>query len=185
VATAARVLGVDTALRCSGYGIVERHGTELRALDHGTIRNPSNRPIGEALRVLHEEVLQLVQLQHPTAVAIEGIFHCRNVKTAVRLGEARGAVISACAASGLPIYEYAPRRVKQAVVGHGGADKTQVQAMVIRMLHPDGKPSADAADALAVAVCHLQAISVHADLAPQPLGPLPLTSDDHLPRRQT
>lgn len=100
----------------------------------------------------------------PDAVALEGGFFCKNVKTAVILGEARGVVIAACAGAGVPVYEYSPRRVKQAVVGFGNAGKEQVQKMVMAILRLDEKPHEDAADALAIALCHLHTVGRWADL---------------------
>ena len=99
--------------------------------------------------------------------AIEGILYSRNVKTAVALGHARGVVIAACAAAGVPVYEYAPRRVKQALVGHGGADKVQVRKMVMTLLNLADEPGEDAGDALAMAICHLHNRTRHEMLAPE------------------
>jgi crossover junction endodeoxyribonuclease RuvC len=102
-------------------------------------------------------------------VAIEGAFFHKNAKTAMILGQARGVAIAACAARGLPIYEYAPRRVKQAVVGAGGASKDQVRQMVMAMLGLREEPQEDASDALAIAVCHLHNRTGHRALAPEPI----------------
>jgi crossover junction endodeoxyribonuclease RuvC len=154
-----RVLGVDTSLRCTGYGVVESRGPSLVGIEHGTIPVPASQPHSVCLNRIDTVVRDLVQRCRPDAVAIEGIFFCKNVKTALVLGEARGAVIAACAAGGLPVYEYAPRRVKQAVVGVGAAHKSQVGRMIKAMLGLASEPDEDAADALAIAICHIHTVS--------------------------
>jgi crossover junction endodeoxyribonuclease RuvC len=150
-----KVLGVDTSLRSSGVGVVVAKGSKLVALEHGAIRTTQAARLSECLKKLHDGILEIIDRTEPEAVAIEGIFFCKNVKTAVILGEARGAVIAACASRGLPIYEYEPRRVKQAVVGHGSAEKEQVRKMVMTLLNLSEEPQEDAGDALAIAVCHI------------------------------
>jgi len=116
---------------------------------------------------LNEGVADIIDRTEPSAAAIEGVFYCKNVKTALILGEARGAAIAACAAKGLPIYEYAPRRVKQAVVGFGSASKEQVRKMVMTILALETEPQEDAGDALAIAICHLHNRTAHAALMPK------------------
>lgn len=150
-----RVLGIDTSLRSTGVGIVDAEGTRYRSVHYGLIRTPAKRPVSECLVRLARGLRELIETHKPEAVAIEGIFFSKNARTAVRLGEARGAAISTCADFDLPVYEYEPRRVKMAVVGHGGADKAQVQKMIASMLGLDELPPPDAADALAIAICHL------------------------------
>lgn len=134
---------------------MESRGTRLFAIEHTVLRAPDKAPLSECLRRITRAAMEIIERTSPEAVAIEGIFYCRNVKTAVILGEARGAVIAACAERGLPIFEYEPRRVKQAVVGTGGADKEQVRRMVTRLLGLAEAPPLDASDALAIAICHL------------------------------
>lgn len=151
-----RVLGVDTSLRSSGIGVVEQCGNKLRALQYGLIKNPQKRCHSESLSHIAGGIREILASEKPDVVAVEGIFYCKNVRTAVTLGQARGVVLSVCADAGLPIYEYAPRRVKQAIVGYGGATKEQVIQMVSRLLNLQTPPSDDAADALAIAMCHLQ-----------------------------
>jgi len=164
-----RVLGVDTSLRCSGLAVVSAMGNRLTALDYGVVKNPASWPHSKCLRHIHEEVTRYVQEHQPDMVAIEGIFHCKNVRTAVTLGQARGVVIAACAVADLPVYEYAPRKVKQAIVGSGAAQKEQVARMVVKLLHLPDVPQEDAADALSIAICHIHARSSLAALAPTAL----------------
>lgn len=161
--TPLRVLGIDTALRTTGVGVVEATGPRLLAIEYGLLRNPARRPLSACLAHIHAALTELIARTAPGAVAIEGAFFSRNARTALTLGQARGAALAACAAAGLPIYEYAPRRVKQAVVGFGGAEKGQVRAMVMRLLNLREEPAEDAGDALAIAISHLHA-------AARPLG---------------
>jgi crossover junction endodeoxyribonuclease RuvC len=118
------------------------------------IRAPASWPRSRCLTQLHDRLLELITAEQPSYVAIEGIFFCKNVKTAIILGEARGVVIATCAGMGLPVVEYAPRKVKQGVVGRGGADKHQVATMIKTLLGLPDVPQHDAADALAIAYCH-------------------------------
>ncbi len=153
------VLGVDTSLRCSGLALVEVRGSSLRALGYSVVKNPPALHLSRCLANIYAAIEATITGSRPDSVAVEGIFYCRNVRTAVVLGEARGAVIAACAASGVAVYEYPPRRIKQAVVGFGAADKGQVQRMVCAILGLDAKPSEDEADALAVAICHANSMA--------------------------
>jgi crossover junction endodeoxyribonuclease RuvC len=150
-----RVLGIDTSLRATGVALVEAVGTRMHTVMCGIIRNPPGRPISACLLNLQTELATLLTETRPAVAAIEGVFYCRNVRTVIRLGEARGAVIAACAQAACPVFEYEPRRVKQAVVGFGGATKEQIQHMVVSLLGLGQTPPEDAADALAIAICHL------------------------------
>jgi len=114
-------------------------------------------------------MVEIIERSRPSAVAIEGVFFCKNVKTVLMLGEARGAVITACVAQGVPVYEYAPRLVKRAVVGFGGAEKEQVAKMVMTLLALREQPQEDAADALAIAICHLHNLTGYSALMPKPV----------------
>ncbi len=154
-----RVLGVDTSLRSTGLGVVQAEGSSLSAIECSNVNVGSSVPLSEALFRISDCVKAVIKRQRPDAIAIEGIFYCRNVRTAVKLGEARGAVIAACAARGIPVFEYAPRKVKQAVVGYGSADKEQVRKMLMRILAMKEEPQEDAGDALAMAICHLHNVS--------------------------
>ncbi|HMP73559.1 MAG TPA: crossover junction endodeoxyribonuclease RuvC [Kiritimatiellia bacterium] len=149
------VLGVDTALRCTGFGVVEGVGSSLRAIRCGLIKTPQARPHTECLMRLARGIRQLIEENRPDVCAIEGIFYCKNVRTAMALGQARGVVLAVCAEAGVPVFEHAPRRVKQAVVGSGSAHKEQVGSMVVRLLNLPSAPSEDETDALALAICHL------------------------------
>lgn len=164
-----RVLGIDTALRTTGVAVVEKNGNVWRALEFGLIRNPASAPHSACLTKLFDGVRDVIGRTKPDAVAIEGIFFSKNIKVAVILGEARGAVIAACGGLGVPVYEHAPRSVKQALVGFGGAHKGQVSRMAMAMLGLRETPPEDAADALGIAICHLQQQGPLAALRPKPL----------------
>ena len=154
---ALRVLGIDTSLRGTGLGIVEEAGGgRVRGLAYDVLRNPPGRPLSGCLVHIQDELKRVLADYHPDVVAIEGVYIARFAKTALILGHARGVVVAACAAEGIPVFEYAPRRVKQAIVGYGAATKEQMQAMVARQLGLGSVPPEDAADALALALCHLQ-----------------------------
>ncbi len=150
-----RVLGVDTSLRSTGFGIVDAVGNSYSGVKWGQIRNPASRIHSECLAHLFRELQTLITEEKPVAVAVEGIFFSKNVRTAVTLGQARGVVLAVCALEGLPVFEYSPRSVKQAVVGNGNAHKEQVMVMVARLLGITETISNDAADALALSICHL------------------------------
>lgn len=150
------VLGVDPSLRGTGYGLVAREGAELRAVGYGTIACPRSWSRTECLRAIARRLREIVEVHRPTVVVLEGLFHARNVRTALVMGEARGAALAVLAEFGLEIYEMAPRRVKLAITGHGAAAKVAVARMVQRMLSLPETPAPDAADALALAVAHWQ-----------------------------
>ena len=166
---ACRVLGVDTSLRSTGIGVVEAEGSALRVLDFGRIVNAPKLPLSRCLESLQSGVVDLIAKYSPHSVAIEGVFFCKNVRTAVTLGEARGVVIAAAARAGLSVFEYAPRRVKQAVTSNGAAGKEQVRRMVMTLLHMTSEPQEDASDALAIALCHLNNFSRIAAIRPEPI----------------
>lgn len=152
-----RVLAIDPSLRGTGFAILEKSGSKVRALTYGTIRNaPALLPSG-CLVAIHERVVELIRTHQPECAAFEGVIFVQSYRTAITLGAARGAALLAAAGLGLPIYEYAPRRVKQSVVGHGGAEKGQVAFMVRALLGLTETPPADAADALAIGLTHLNA----------------------------
>lgn len=160
-----RAIGIDTSLRSTGIGVVESVGSRLTALDWRVLSNGPSLRVSECLRNLHEGMGAALREMKPAAAAIEGAFYFKNARTAMVLGQARGVVIAACAEAGVPVFEYAPRRVKQAVVGFGGAQKEQVQAMVKTLLGMDSEPPEDAADALAMAICHLNSRTAVAGLS--------------------
>ena len=162
-----RVLGIDASLRSTGVAVVDASGNSLSAVEYGTLKMKASEPLSGCLKLLNAGIVEILKRTEPEAVAIEGAFFCKNAKTALTLGEVRGAAIAVCASYGLPIYEYAPRRVKQAVVGYGAASKMQVRAMVVSLLALDGEPQEDAGDALAVAICHLHNRTGHGALMPK------------------
>jgi crossover junction endodeoxyribonuclease RuvC len=157
-----RVLGVDPAAAGpTGYGIVQSDGRQLKTLHYGAMRVPVKRQkesSGAALHDVHELLCGLIRDFAPDVLAVESIFSALNVRTALRLAEVRGVVLLAAAQHGLAVYSYSPREVKASVAGYGHADKRQIQLMVRALLSmPETPEPADAADALAVALCHLQA----------------------------
>jgi len=152
-----RVLGLDPGSRRTGYGIVERHGDRLRVLSCGVIRLPDRIPFDRRLGMLFSGVSDLLRRFEPQQAAIEDVHLARNARTALLLGQARGALVAACAQAEVPVVAFAPSVVKQAIVGYGGAEKIQVQWMIARLLGLKQAPQEDAADALAVAVCCLHA----------------------------
>lgn len=147
------ILGVDPGSRITGYGIVRIHGRQLEYIDSGCIRL-GDKPLAERLQIIFHSLATLIGEYRPEEFAIEQVFMARNPDSALKLGQARGAAIVSAANSGLPVYEYSARQVKQAVVGRGSAEKSQVQHMVQAILGLARKPQADAADALAIAMCH-------------------------------
>jgi crossover junction endodeoxyribonuclease RuvC len=156
-----RVLGVDPAAAGpTGYGIVESDGRRSRMLYYGALKVPVKRQqecSGAALQDVHALLCRLIEDYAPDVVAVESIFSALNVRTALRLAEVRGVVLLAAAQHGLQVHSYAPREVKASIAGHGHADKRQMQIMVKALLSMTVTPEpADAADALAVALCHLQ-----------------------------
>ncbi|MDX5445370.1 MAG: crossover junction endodeoxyribonuclease RuvC [Zoogloeaceae bacterium] len=151
--TPTRILGLDPGLRITGFGIIDQLGNQLRYVASGTIRTKDGELPGR-LKVLLDGVREVVATYSPDQVAVEKVFVNVNPQSTLLLGQARGAVICGAVSCELPVAEYTALQVKQAVVGYGKADKTQVQHMVQRLLALDGDPSADAADALACAICH-------------------------------
>jgi crossover junction endodeoxyribonuclease RuvC len=152
-------LGIDPGTARTGYGLVEGVG-DLRCLDYGVIETKPGRPMPQRLELLFDELSRLIGRYRPDVVAVEELFFARNVTTALAVGQARGIVLLAAARHGVPVVEYKPAEVKQAVVGYGRAEKAQVQEMVRLALGLERAPSPDdAADALAVALCHAQTAS--------------------------
>lgn len=149
-----RILGVDTSLRSSGVAVIEVSGQQMRALAYGRIQNKASLPHTGCLAAIHQEIDKLITEFEPDEAAIEGAFFAKNPKTAMILGQARGVVLAACALRTLPVFEYSPRSIKQAVTGVGSARKEQVAKMVARLLGLAEEPQEDAADALALAICH-------------------------------
>lgn len=150
------VIGIDPGIATTGYGLVqEAQDGSLRLVTYGVIETPSGMPLPERLLLLHSQLSEILLLHHPFSGAVEKLFFQRNVRTAMTVGQARGVALLALAQAGLPAAEYTPLEVKQAVVGYGAADKNQVQKMVRALLGLADIPKPDdAADALAVAICH-------------------------------
>jgi crossover junction endodeoxyribonuclease RuvC len=150
-----RIIGIDPGTLATGYGIIDRDGARLSYVCGGCIHNRSGTRLPERFLKIYREIKKIVELHSPDQMAVEGLFFCKNVKSAIKLGEARGIVMLVAAEHGIDVFEYAPRRVKQAVLGRGGAQKKQVQFMIKQILGMREAPQpADAADALALAVCH-------------------------------
>jgi crossover junction endodeoxyribonuclease RuvC len=152
-----RVLGLDPGLRRTGWGVVAVEGARLRHVAHGVIAPDDKAPLSERLLAIHLGVTEIVAAWAPDEAAIEETFVTANGSSTLKLGHARAAAMLAPAAAGLTVAEYAAKVVKKALVGTGGADKGQIAFMVARLLPTSGAPVADAADALAVAICHAHA----------------------------
>jgi crossover junction endodeoxyribonuclease RuvC len=151
-----RIFGVDPGSERTGYGCVESDGSRHRIVVCGTIHSPASATFPQRLLAIHARLTTLLQECGPDSVAIESLFHAVNVRTALKLGHARGVAVLAAVEAGLPVAEYTPAEIKRAVVGYGRAEKTQVQQMVKLLLGLAVVPAPhDAADALAVAICHI------------------------------
>jgi crossover junction endodeoxyribonuclease RuvC len=151
-----RVLGIDPGTAITGYGLVEEVRGDLKLVAFGVIRTPADQPLPGRLQLIYRAVSDLAEEWEPEAAAVEELFFSRNVRTAMSVGQARGVALLALADAGLDVAEYTPLAIKQAVTGYGNADKMQVQEMVRLLLELAEVPRPDdAADALAVAICHL------------------------------
>jgi crossover junction endodeoxyribonuclease RuvC len=150
-----RVLGVDPGSIKSGYGIIEQRGAELLVVEYGVIRTTANAPLAQRLLQISDRLRALIAQFQPQLLALEDLFFAKNAQSALKLGHARGVILLTAAQAHLEIAEYTPLEVKQAVVGYGRADKMQVQQMVKVLLRLKELPTPDdAADALAIAICH-------------------------------
>ena len=167
-----RVMGIDCGSEYTGFGVVEQQSNGgLHCLTLGAVRLSTRDPLEIRLRRIFQELSRLMAEHQPEVVAIEDVFHAANAKSALRLGHVRGVAMLAAAEAGLPVVAYAPLAVKSAVVGYGRAEKSQVQMMVTRLLQLKAAPEPpDAADALAIAICHIHTAST---LARQTAGPVP------------
>ena len=154
---AIRILGLDPGLRHTGWGVITVDGARLSHVAHGVINPRDSLPFAERLRLLFEGITQVVDLHAPHEAAVEETFMNNNAASALKLGHARAMALVVPALAGLPVAEYAAKVVKKAVVGTGGADKDQVAFMIARILPTAGPTTADAADALAVAIAHAHA----------------------------
>jgi len=151
-----RILAVDPSLRSTGFAVLERVSNKIRPIEYGIIKNPQGLLQSSCLVAIRDRLAELIQRHEPDCAAVEAVIYVQSYRTAITLGSARGAVILAIAERGLPVYEYAPRRVKQAVVGRGGAAKSQVGFMIRALLGLTENPPEDAADAMAIGLTHFQ-----------------------------
>jgi crossover junction endodeoxyribonuclease RuvC len=152
--TPVRILGIDPGLRITGFGVIDKLGQKLAYVTSGCIKSNDKDSLPERIKTLLDGIREVIALHRPQEAAVEKVFVNVNPQSTLLLGQARGAAISALVGADLPVAEYTALQVKQAVVGHGKAAKEQVQQMVMRLLQLPGTPSADAADALACAICH-------------------------------
>ncbi len=150
-----RVLGIDPGSQSTGFGIIDSAETNYRVRAFGTIKPPRRQPFHHKLHEIGRGVGEIIAAHAPDEVAIESPFYARNIKTAIALGQVRGAVLVAVAASGCALYEYSALEIKKAVTSYGQAEKEQVQAMVRALLNIEEALETDASDALAAAICHL------------------------------
>ena len=151
-----KIFGIDPGSERTGYGCIEVIGSRHHLVICGSIAAPAHSTFPEKLKHIHAGLAALLARHRPDCVAVETIFYARNVRSALKLGHARGVALLAASEAGLPVVEYAPAEIKRAVVGYGRAEKHQVQLMVKLLLGLDAPPSPhDAADALAVAICHV------------------------------
>lgn len=156
-----KVLGIDPGSRITGYGLVEKRKSGLVELLQGEIRPARDDSFSVGMVAIYEQLLAVIDETKPDAVAIEDIFYGKNIKSLIKQGHVRGVAILAGALRHVPVFEYSPLEIKQAVVGYGRAEKSQVQKMVANILHLQTMPAADAADALAVAICHINFLKAH------------------------
>jgi crossover junction endodeoxyribonuclease RuvC len=155
-----RILGVDPGSRRTGFGIIECRGTDYVHVAHGCL-NVGGAVMAERLRLIFDGLQTLIDEHQPAEVAVERVFVNRNVESALKLGQARGAALCAVP-KGIPVFEYAPRAVKMALVGSGAAEKSQVAHMIATLLRLSERIGPDASDALAIAVCHAHSRRLHA-----------------------
>ena len=150
-----RVLGIDPGSQVTGYGVVEKAGGGLRHIVHGEIRPGNGATLTTCLQSIFVDLYEVIRLSAPDALVIENIFYGKNVRSLIRQGHCRGVAILAGKQRGIAVYEYTPLEIKKAIVGYGRAEKAQVQKMVKAILNLSELPPPDAADALAVAICHI------------------------------
>ncbi|NBV41911.1 crossover junction endodeoxyribonuclease RuvC [bacterium] len=154
-----RILGIDPGVATTGVGIVEKVGNKLKSVYHGAILTPADMILPGRLELLASQLNAIIREYRPDQAAVEELFFNKNVKTALVVGQARGAILLTIHSRGLPIFDYTPMQVKVGVSGYGGADKRQVQLMVKQLLNLDTLPKPDdVADALAIAICHSHSI---------------------------
>jgi len=157
-----KILGIDPGSRITGYGIIVKEGNRLIHVDNGAIFTDAAKDFPLRLQRIYRGLSEIIERYQPEVVAVENIFFAKNVQSALKLGQARGAAIVAGVNAGLPVYEYSALQVKQAVVGHGKSAKVQVQQMLKVLLNLPEVAQEDASDALAVAVCHAHSYRLNA-----------------------
>jgi len=163
-----RVLGIDPGTVTMGYGVVESRDDEIALIDCGALTSPERSPIGERLNYLYNELLEIIQQHQPEAVAVEQPFMAKNARSALAIGRAQAVALLAATGKGIPTFEYTPAQIKQMVANYGASSKEQIQEMVRLQLGLAEVPQPnDAADALAVAICHLREIHLSNLLAKQ------------------
>jgi len=179
-----RIFGIDPGSERTGYGCVETDGSRHRIVSCGAISTPALAPFPDKLHRIHGQLTALLQECRPDAVAIENIFYAANVRSALKLGHARGVAMLAAVEAGVPVFEYTPAEIKRAVVGYGRAEKPQVQHMVKLLLGLAAVPSPhDAADALAIAICHVHAHPRTRGAVAPPTGARAASWRDYRPSR--
>jgi crossover junction endodeoxyribonuclease RuvC len=151
-----RILAIDPSLRSTGYAMLGQEAGKVRAIEYGVVKNVRDLRQSQCLVAIRDRLRDLIVKYEPEAAAIEGVIYVQSMRTAITLGAARGAALLALAERGVPVFEYAPRRVKQSVVGRGGAQKAQVGFMVRALLGLTETPPDDAADAIAIGLTHFQ-----------------------------
>ena len=150
-----RILGIDPGYGITGFGLVDAQRGQFQLLRCGAITTPAGMDFSARLEIIYEDMRQLLEVAKPDVVAIEELFFGQNVTTGIGVAQSRGVILLAIRQAGLPVYQYKPMQVKQAVVGYGNATKHQVMDMTRRLLHLDAMPKPDdAADAIAIALCH-------------------------------
>ncbi len=160
-----RVLGIDPGLARTGYGIVEQRGARLVALHFGSVKTSAKIPLPERLHEIYQTLAEVIAEARPMAASIEDVFHQKNFQSAVKIAYVRATAMIACNLAGIPVFTYSPRAMKKSVVGYGNAEKTQIQSMVRMLLQLREPPRPfDAADALALAICHINTIPLRASL---------------------
>jgi crossover junction endodeoxyribonuclease RuvC len=154
------ILGIDTSLRSTGYGVINAVGNKLNAVDYGTIKNGKTLTLSQCLKNISEKITAILDSYSPDVIAIESVIYGKNANTMLVLGEARGVIIASAALRNIPIYEYEPRRMKRSVCGNAMAEKDQIQRMVKTLLSLEEIPQNDAADALGLAICHTHSTGI-------------------------
>ncbi|MDR3072406.1 MAG: crossover junction endodeoxyribonuclease RuvC [Clostridiales Family XIII bacterium] len=150
-----RILGIDPGYAILGYGVIEHRGSRNALIECGVLTTEAGEEMPLRLKRIYSGIMEIISILRPDVAAVEELFFNSNAKTAIKVGEARGAAILACANSGLPVYEYTPLQIKQALAGYGRASKTQIQQIVKSLLNlPEVPKPDDAADAVAAAICH-------------------------------